>query len=75
MALVGYTNVGKSSLLAALYAPDAREAASDEELAEAPSSSLGESALVIDDAPFATLDPLTRRVRLSHPAQRLRRFQ
>ena len=44
VALVGYTNSGKSSLLKALCG--------------------GSGAFAIDAAPFATLDPLTRRVEI-----------
>jgi len=50
VALVGYTNAGKSSLFEALLLADQEDPRGDEE-----------DGASIDDQPFATLDPLTRR--------------
>jgi len=56
VALIGYTNAGKSSLFKALFS-------SEDHLSFAEAAA-GDDNLVIDGRPFATLDPLTRRVTL-----------
>ena len=68
VALVGYTNAGKSSLLDALC-PGSRRA----EHATSPTSSREildaddeDNVYAIDAKPFATLDPLTRRAGPHH---------
>jgi len=59
VALVGYTNAGKSSLLNALFAADSGRALRS----ASPGDSEPPRAYVADQL-FATLDPTTRRVRL-----------
>lgn len=54
VALVGYTNAGKSSLLAALVGGAVEALDADDE----------DNTFSVDDKVFATLDPLTRRVRV-----------
>ena len=55
MALVGYTNAGKSSLLAALVNEEVESLDADDE----------DNKFSVDDKVFATLDPLTRRVQVA----------
>ena len=55
MALVGYTNAGKSSLLAALVNEEVESLDADDE----------DKKFSVDDKVFATLDPLTRRVQVA----------
>ena len=57
VALVGYTNAGKSSLLNAVSAAGAGTPSGASELSEPPRA-------YVADQLFATLDPTTRRVRL-----------
>ena len=63
VALVGYTNAGKSSLLDALSAEAIRGRRGGTGV-EVLSGDDEENTFFIDDKPFATLDPLTRRVGL-----------
>jgi len=55
VALVGYTNAGKSSLLAALVGDQIECLDADDE----------DNRFSVDDKVFATLDPLTRRVQVA----------
>jgi GTPase len=64
VALIGYTNVGKSTLLNTLTQADGGGGLSAELQGHAARQRRGNSAVYADDKLFATLDPTTRRVKL-----------